>query len=248
MKGLSGFVLKWIAMITMVVDHVGLHFMNNMRMMRFIGRISLPIYAWFVAESVHATQMRHTEVSHAVRLFLLAVVSEIPYDLFFSGAYYIPGKGNVVFTIFVGYLVCVLMNRTKAVPLKLLILLAGCWVAEYFHFSYRFVGVLLIVAFDLLQTHSRKTGKKQPVLLFVILFLYVLYYVIHNARPQTLPGIVSGFLRHNWSQTGALISGLFLLFYNGKRGPVTKWFTWLFRLFYPLHLIFLLVMEKYLFL
>ena len=55
---LDGTSLKLIAMISMVFDHVGDNFFPEQLWMRVIGRIALPIFAFFVAECFCHTRDR----------------------------------------------------------------------------------------------------------------------------------------------------------------------------------------------
>ncbi len=49
-KKMTGFVLRVIAMITMLADHVACNFLNDQVIMRSFGRIAFPIYAFLLAE------------------------------------------------------------------------------------------------------------------------------------------------------------------------------------------------------
>lgn len=54
--GLSGNQLKLIALIAMTIDHVGAHLLPHYRILRIIGRISMPIYAFLIAEGCRYTK------------------------------------------------------------------------------------------------------------------------------------------------------------------------------------------------
>lgn len=54
--GLTGNQLKLIALITMTIDHIGGHLLPQYRILRIIGRISMPIYAFFIAEGCRYTR------------------------------------------------------------------------------------------------------------------------------------------------------------------------------------------------
>lgn len=51
-KGLTGNQLKIIALITMTLDHVGVQLFPECQMLRIIGRIAFPIFAYMIA--IHA--------------------------------------------------------------------------------------------------------------------------------------------------------------------------------------------------
>ena len=246
MKGISAFILKLFAMITMVIDHLGIRWFQNGRIFRLLGRASMPVYAWFIAESVYYTEKKHSEIPHALRLLFLAMISEVPYDLFFSNTLYNPNRNNVIFTLLIGYLVCFGMHRLKSRPLKLACIIVGGYIAEHFTCSYRWIGVLLIVLFDRVQCLERKTGTRRfrlPALL-LILSLYAGYYMVHGIEPLTMDTVLHTFRTYTYSQLGAFLSVPLLVLYNGEQGYHKAAFLWFYRLFYPLHLILALLMEQ----
>ena len=71
-------VLKWIAVITMLIDHVGVVFFPEYSIIRWIGRISFPLFAFLICEGY-----RHTSNiwKYFLRLGIFAIISEIPYDI-----------------------------------------------------------------------------------------------------------------------------------------------------------------------
>ena len=102
--GISTFTLKIIAMITMIIDHVGfLFFQDNHQtyiILRSIGRISFPIFCFVLVEGFFHTSDR---LKHAIRLGIFALVSEIPYDMLY-GRFFDMARQNVIFTLFIGYM------------------------------------------------------------------------------------------------------------------------------------------------
>ena len=56
MKILNRNVLKIIALITMLIDHIGLVFFPGIEIFRIIGRISFPIFAFMIAEGCEHTE------------------------------------------------------------------------------------------------------------------------------------------------------------------------------------------------
>jgi len=90
--------LKWIALICMIIDHTGIRFCSNMPEMRIIGRIAFPIYAWCIAVGITKTR---SIPKYALRLALLAVVSQ---PLFMIAMHHTWELGNVFFTLLLGLL------------------------------------------------------------------------------------------------------------------------------------------------
>ena len=103
-KGLSGAVLKAIALLAMFIDHFAVVIVQGVLLprassanigairtaytiMRGIGRIAFPIYCVLLAEGLRYT---HDRFRYLMQLLLLAVLSEIPYDLAFSRTWIAP--------------------------------------------------------------------------------------------------------------------------------------------------------------
>lgn len=57
-KGLTGNQLKIIALITMTLDHVGVQLFPECQILRIIGRIAFPIFAYMIAEGCKYTKNR----------------------------------------------------------------------------------------------------------------------------------------------------------------------------------------------
>lgn len=232
-KGINGSTLKIIAVICMIIDHIGRAFWYRLPdmgylmpdfmtwekwhffylCMRYIGRTSFPIFCFLLVEGFWNTSNRRR---YGVRLLLFAFLSQLPYHYAFLG---LETGSNVMFTLFIGLLVIWGMNTMEhrvtvwylAWGGKLLLLMAGGYFAVWLDSDYTWKGILLIGVFYLL-------------------------------REQRVLALFSGYL--------VMIESLFcfpaflmMYFYNRKRGMRLKY---LFYLIYPLHLSVLYVMWKYL--
>ena len=71
--------IKLIALISMVIDHLGYAFFPEAEWMRWLGRFVMPIFAYAVARGFHFTASRKR---YLLQLSVLAVISLIPYWLF----------------------------------------------------------------------------------------------------------------------------------------------------------------------
>ena len=87
-RGISADTLKWIALITMFIDHIGASVLEKIPQyttvdwvfqlnftLRLIGRISFPIYCFLLVEGFFMTR---SQKKYALNLFVFALVSEIP--------------------------------------------------------------------------------------------------------------------------------------------------------------------------
>ena len=91
---MSTFTYKLIATIFMFIDHLAASFQisNNeilsyevLSLMRSMGRVSLPIFAYFLVVSYGKTRDIHKYIS---RLHLGAIISQVPFSLLFNQSFY----------------------------------------------------------------------------------------------------------------------------------------------------------------
>lgn len=113
--GLYGSDLKWIAVITMIIDHIGaaivqllpgIHDATSMTyltywILRLVGRLAFPIYCFFIVEGLTYSK---NKVKYSLRLLLFCVLSEIPFDLAIHGQLIDWSYQNVFWTLLIGLL------------------------------------------------------------------------------------------------------------------------------------------------
>ena len=83
-SGLTGNQLKLIALVSMTCDHVGLQLFPDVLLLRIIGRLALPIFAYMIAEGCRYTRNRR---KYLLRMASLAAVCQIVY-FFAMGSLY----------------------------------------------------------------------------------------------------------------------------------------------------------------
>lgn len=196
--GINGFVLKWIAIVTMVIDHIGAILYPQEIGFRIIGRIAFPIFCFLLVEgSMHTRDIRRYEK----RLLLFALLSELPFDLAFYGkpSFY---SQNVFFTLFLGLLMIEVLHSHKKIDYQMFAVLGACIAAELLHTDYGAGGVLFILCFYLLYHH--KIWK------IVVFALLNLFYFGLGIQIYALACIVPVFL------------------YNGRKGPGMKYLFYVF--------------------
>lgn len=134
--------LKILACMTMLIDHIGAIFFPYIAWIRIVGRISFPLYAFLLAEGVHHTRNLK---KYGLRLLLILVLTELPYDLLFRGTLTWT-KNSAMVTLFLGF--CIGTVGTK-LPFwgKCLAVIPFAFLARYTHGSYGMNGVLMIAIF-----------------------------------------------------------------------------------------------------
>ncbi len=129
--GISGSILKWMAVLIMAIDHAGAGLLEA-----------------YVQGFVHTRNVK----KYAVRLGIFALASEIPFDLALRVTPFYWKHQNVFFTLLIGLLAVWFMksfnNRLWA---RVSGLLAGAALAELLGTDYGAFGIALIVLLYLLQ-------------------------------------------------------------------------------------------------
>lgn len=229
-RGLSGSTLKFIAMITMLIDHIGaavllryilsiqgcvmdIAYYNRLvmlyRVMRGIGRIAFPIYCFLLVEGFLKT---HNLKKYILRLGIFALLSEIPFDLCFTSSFFSLGYQSVMLTLLIGVItmwgVSVLErrvhNRIALVCGSMAVIAAGAAAAELLQTDYGYMGVACIMVL----------------------------YALRRIKWMQITGGCLAFAWEIWAPLAFIPIG----FYNGKRGLKLKY---VFYLFYPMHLLIL---------
>lgn len=118
-KGVDGFTLKLIAIITMFIDHTGAVLVERYLatlsttdpgyggfnaldlLLRSIGRIAFPIFIFCLVQGFCHTR---NKLKYFIRLVLFALIAEIPFNLAFAGSLTNFNYQNVFFTLLLGFL------------------------------------------------------------------------------------------------------------------------------------------------
>lgn len=87
--------LKLLALITMLVDHIGYMYFPNEMLFRIIGRLAFPIFAYQIAVGYSRTSNLKKYVS---RILFFALITQIPYSFFSPDLSFNPIHFNVLFS------------------------------------------------------------------------------------------------------------------------------------------------------
>lgn len=237
--GLSGFVLKVIAIISMAIDHIAASvleryfiseglFIEGSReylvylVMRAIGRIAFPIFCYFLVEGFFHTR---SVAKYAVRLLIFAVISDIPFDLAIYKTWWYPYHNNVFLTLLIALLA---MWGMREVGLHFSRDQEELSRQSVFGILLQIViGVSAMALAQLLHTDYGASG----VLTILIMFVF-------RKRPwlAALLGVLCLGVTSNPLEFCALPVVPLIYFYNGTRGRQRKYF---FYVFYPTHFLIL---------
>ncbi len=220
---LSGSSLKILALVCMLIDHIGAAILYEgillpnapiiigtpmhrlylfYRALRFIGRIAFPIFCFLLIQGFLYTSNRKRYV---IRLGVFALISEIPFDLALNNQLLEFTHQNVFFTLFIGLLVLVVMDCFERNPyIQVIAVAAGMGLAWLLKTDYSYHGILLIA---------------------------ILYFFRYYPALSTIGGCISLL----W-EAPACLAFIPINMYNGERGLSLKY---VFYVFYPLHLMIL---------
>lgn len=206
------FALKIIALTTMMIDHYGVIFHRGVDIYRIIGRIAFPIYCFLLVEGYNHTR---DVKKYAKRLFIFALISEIPFDLAFYGEIGLRHQ-NIFFTLLIGLGTMYLLDNPNKYKIK----------EVYIYFLAGIISMILSVDYSIVG----------------IIYILTFYYTRNYPKTKRLSRIafvlfVTNLLTLSLNQHFALLALFILYFYNGELGPKNKFLQVIFYAAYPLHLI-----------
>lgn len=251
---MTAFVLKLIAMVSILSDHIGYQFFNNNLLMRSVGRLAFILYAFLIAESFYHLRNKPDRLKyHLIKLLILCAVSEIPFNLFDYDSWFYLTIQNVLFTLTLGYAALIFSdwwmkrwrNKNVGIAGSVVICLLAAAASYYIRSEYKFAGVLLIVFFYLyLRKADEMNLWQRIVVLVVVIAVYWLFYVWARAGfrgDPELPKMWTGLKRYLPGTLAAIIP---LALYNRRLGYHSRWFQILYSSFYPLQFIVLLIVRE----
>jgi len=247
-NGLSANMLKTIAIVAMLIDHIGKKFVSQWDMpilysiMSCIGYTTAAIMFFFLVEGYHKTRNINR---YLVRLGLFAIISYVPYILFQSGT--LPSLNNdsynylslnVIFTLFIGAVMLHALHRIKNPLLKWSIVLSLFAISTFSDWSP--IGLAYVLIFDYFYG-----DYKNQAFTYAILILSGIFAVLQSPI-FTLIGVPfdKDYFIISLSQIGKIIPIILLAFYNQERGSGGAVAKWGFYVFYPVHLLALFCIQQ----
>lgn len=218
---MTNFLLKLIALITMIIDHYGAIFAPDAMIFRIIGRIAFPIYCFLLVQGfMHTSNVK----KYGKRLLIFAIVSELPFDYAFYGQIN-PMHQNIFFTLYIGLMTIYFIDKfseekKQYIPI---VIIFSFLISSYMLVDYNFVGIIYILAFYLTKNFDK---PKNIILAGIIIFLI---------------NYIAGMYLQNY----ALLSLIPIYFYNNKLGLKNKKMQLLFYIAYPLHLVIFALIKLY---
>lgn len=211
--------LKVIAILTMLIDHIGAVLFPELIVLRMIGRLAFPIFAYLLVEGYFHTR---DVKKYLIRLGAFALISEVPFDLAFFGEAFYFGYQNIFFTLSLALVgIWMLETYKESKPVDGGLIFVGlCIGSILLRTDYSIIGMLTMFLFY--HYRSRK-GK-------ALYSVGMLHFIVGLLSAGFLAGT---FNLQGMLQSLAALSMVLIWFYNGQKGRSLKYF---FYAFYPVHL------------
>lgn len=236
---ISSFTLHILAMAFMLLDHLWATFFGSQRWLTCIGRLAFPIFAFMCVEGFFYTR---NFKKYVLRMLVFALISEVPFDLIYSGAFFYPFHQNVLWTFLLG-LLCLkgfewakTKKRWQEILFILLIGAGGALAGTVLMFDYFAFGILTIFAFYFFR--GRKWYN------FALQFAAMVAIHYFGFGGQVYPVEIFGRNIELVQQGLAVLALPIIWLYKGKQGPHSKPIQYMFYGFYPGHLLVLWIIYK----
>ncbi|MBO5230882.1 MAG: conjugal transfer protein TraX [Clostridia bacterium] len=237
--GLTSNMLRILAMAFMICDHLWAKVVPGNDWMTYVGRMTFPIFAFMISEGfVHTSNLK----KYIFRLLGFALISEIPFNLFYGGNWFYPYHQNVLFTLLLGLLAITLIDKArkdktaKTITKTVLLLIPICLGAFIGFPDYGFWGFLTVVMFYLFRGFPFAWLLQ---LIAMVLMNFVLYegqFISVELFGKTYEIATQGF---------AVFALIPIWLYGGRKGKSSKIMQYGFYAFYPLHMLIIYLLVTY---
>jgi hypothetical protein len=231
---MTSFVLKLIAIISMLIDHTGDTFISLLgpKLMYFntLGRFAFPLFCFMLVQGYYHT---HNLKKYMLRLFIGGLLSQAQFMYFchiFTGSYF---HINVLFSLLFG--------------------LIALWIWDYKLFEKKegifYIVISWVIKISIITTLVAITSTLQfdygavaiPFILIIHIFFKkhkLIFAILYATLSYINYSFVSGFTGTPLIaySIAAFLPIIFMFLYNGKKGPNTKYGLYF---IYPVHLIIL---------
>ena len=194
-KIITSYQIKLIAALLMVVDHVGVVFFPDQLVLRYIGRLSFPLFAWLVGQGEKHTKNFN---SYLVRLAAWAGISQPLYHVLFNSS-----ELSILVTLLIGLLA---IRIGKLVSYKYLVWFTLAGVAQAINTSYGFYGILVITVLSEFNSNDFKWWLQW-------ILVNLLVFVITGVEHYQLLALFTPLIIMLWNGKQGQKAKLFYFFY-----------------------------------
>lgn len=249
--------LKRVALITMIIDHIGSFLPGMPVWFRCIGRISAPLFIFCCVQSFHNTSSKQKFLLRLYISSMIMTVGNFIINSLAANSYQDVLHNNFFLTLFIGALIVYMYDKWKIRGIIifvfyqfLLYLFAGygsIWfkgimyfVADYFAPQIGGLifaaegGITYILLFVLMYYVKDRIRLLSGLMVCCSLFLYVFSKRVNSP-------FLSDLLALSPIQHLLIFSLPFFFLYNGKKGRGSKYFYYI---FYPIHIWLLFIVGR----
>lgn len=215
--------IKLLALITMVIDHCGITLFPDTEWLRFIGRLSMPLFGYSVARGFSFAKEHGTIIKYFRNLICFTLVSEIPYCLLEKEI-----GLNIGFTWLLAVLVLHILEgkggKVERYLLSAAVLIGGYLLSIFAHYDYGIYGVMTAICMYYLMVKKNDTSR----MFLASVVLWAFYVVV---------------LRRSFIQFFAIFAPIVITIlkpYDNRIRLPKRLYYW----FYPLHILALVFIER----
>lgn len=231
MKKFNNFELKIMALIFMLMDHI-LATLNNVGNIHiplwfgYIGRLAAPIFFFMIVEGFFHTKNKQNYFMRLLGMGFLMIGVDFVFKL----------HNNIFLSLACGVALMSLIEFTKTNKkntTKFILGILGCILISFAMLfteaSIYGLGMILIFYFK----------RNNKIAMSLLYFVFSLVSIPYALGPDFIEAIM--YWDYQWMMAFAIIP---ILLYNGERGFSNKFIQWMFYIFYPAHLIILVLISK----
>lgn len=224
-------IIKYIAVFAMLFNHISAAFLEKGTFLgEFfldIGYFTAPVMCYFLVEGHHYT---HSKGRYMTRLLVFAFISQVPFYMALSWGNPFPGMLNMMFTLFVCFLILEVklrvVNATAKILLYILLICANSFC------DWPAMAAVYTLLFAYAYGSRRKMRKAFGIC--TLIFLLPMYMTNSALFPARKAALLTGCAAFGVLAAAAAV----LYFYNGKQAERGRTFSkWFFYIFYPAHLL-----------
>lgn len=240
-KGLTSNDLKIVAIITMLIDHIGYYLYSYLSFetyvtFRIIGRIAMPIFAFLIVQGfLHTKNLK----KYIFRIFELALITQICFIiLHYINITYFPYYRNevyrflnILFSYGLSLILLYILSQKKIIPkyneiinvfIKILIILLILLAYLNLEFDYGLrISFIMIGLYFIEKLCPKDTWASKLKYLSLILIVFLLSLItVENS-------IICKY--------AMLLSLIFIALYSGEKGNSNKFIKYSFYFFFPIH-------------
>ncbi len=206
--------IKLFALITMVIDHIGLVFFPNVIIFRIIGRLSMPLFAYCVARGYFYSKQKGSVSKYVKNLSIFAAISQLSYGLLFDGT-------NIGATWLISVLILIILDVSKKKVHYVLSIIAIVGILillqKFLNVDYGIYGIITPIIMYKFFINEEKIWIGAVILLLLIIF----YILVEDAMKIQIFSLFA----------------IIIICVSKKKDNKIKLPKTLYYVFYPLHLL-----------